>query len=180
MRKYLGKRIEECQTSQSIFAIRKDCEEIELSHLGGKAPTVEMALAALSDFLEEEGLIEEVSSLYKEKNPYKVEIREGMSGCLDIFSREVVSWDWKDTPRRHLLHISMFEKVNMGMKIRLEDLPILFCEVERLFDLDGEDFSIQVLPEQDMDTFDRPSDEVIGGFTASIDRRGRGEEEEEL
>ena len=103
-------------------AARIDCGRFEMRGISGSAPSVPVLLRIVSEIVNADEAVE----LHRARaNRYATHERVGMSGCRDLFLVEERDEEWCDYPRHHLLHISMYGKINEPVSVWLGDLPVL-------------------------------------------------------
>ena len=164
MRKFLvrGYKVDNGEEVKSVMTLKKIGDEIEIRHVGLKAPYREMAHAAIKEFVDER-LKEEIKGLWKQRRySFKIDEEFGMSGCRDVFIKTLVDKEFNAIDKKHLLHISMYNKINVGIKCWLGDLPLIIGELEpesiRINDdyVDVEDIHVQELEIEDIGSFNDP------------------------
>ena len=117
------------QTFYGLLAVRVEDNRLTLKSLAGSAMPVEL-LFPLLDATLPEGWLEEAERLHQSRrNPWLVKSRYGMSGCSDYFLYSLRNEEYLDQPRVASLHVSMYGKLNKGLRMWLGDLPPLLAAV---------------------------------------------------
>jgi hypothetical protein len=65
------------------------------------------------------------AAITSRKNPFSLQIRQGMSGCTDYLLREHRDEAWCDYPVRARLHVSMYGKLNEPFSMWIGDFAHL-------------------------------------------------------
>lgn len=117
------------------IAVSAECDRFVLKRLAGKAPPPAVLLAVWADLGPEFG---ERCGHYARtrKNPYIVQTRTGMSGCMDVLVRELRNLALRDMPIIGGLHISMTDKLNEDVSLWLGDIPAIWDELRDMYDVD--------------------------------------------
>ena len=117
------------QTAHGLVAVKVEDEQLSLKSLAGSAMPVEMLLPLLNATLPDDWLIEAEKLHQSRKNPWLVRSRTGMSGCRDYFLYSLRDEEYLDQPRAASLHVSMYGKLNEGLRLWMGDLPPLLAAV---------------------------------------------------
>jgi hypothetical protein len=111
------------------IAVKTTASRFELRQLAGSAPRPEVLFAVLEQMPE---TVEAANELHESRqDPWRVDVRVGMSGCRDYLLRHLRSKQLRDLPIGSGLHISMYGKLNDDVNIWLRDLtPLLITMLE--------------------------------------------------
>jgi len=116
-------------TSRGRAGIRVQDDRIELAQLAGEALPASLLVPVISAALGG-GWVAEAESLHRQRvNLWQVEIRTGMSGARDYRLRVLENAEWLNAPIVASLHVSMYGKLNTGLRLWLGDLPPLLAAV---------------------------------------------------
>lgn len=106
------------------IAVAVVADELRIEQLAGDAMPANMLPGLLAEIPE---VVELANELHKtRKHPYGVEVRRGMSGCVDYKLRFLRDATINDTPVSACIHVSMYGKLNEPIRIWLGDLPPLW------------------------------------------------------
>jgi hypothetical protein len=109
--------------------VRLDSDRVKLVNLGNYALPACLLLPVLNAALGD-GWISTAEELHlKRKHPWKVETHEGMSGAKNYQLRVCENEDWLYMPVRARIHVSMYGKLNEGLRMWLGDLPPLLAKL---------------------------------------------------
>ena len=104
-------------------AISLDGDVFRFEHISGFAPPPQALPAVLSEC---PGIVAAANTAaLTRRNPYAVQRRVGMSGCVDYLLREQRDSSVANHPIRARLHVSMANKLNEPIKMWVGDLPPL-------------------------------------------------------
>lgn len=116
-------------TSRGRAGIRVQDDRIELAQLAGEALPASLLVPVISAALGD-GWVAEAEKLHRQRvNPWQVETRTGMSGAQDYRLRVLENAEWLNAPIVASLHVSMYGKLNKGLRLWLGDLPPLLAAV---------------------------------------------------
>ena len=101
-----------------------DNDKFTLTSLSGKAPPAWVLLAAVAALGDKQIELINHAALHR-RNEYAVERRVGMSGSVDYRLIERRNDALLDYPTSARLHVSMYGKLNSGVRCWIGDLPIL-------------------------------------------------------
>ncbi len=114
--------------------IRLADNRLALKTLAGHALPAELLLPVLEAVLPPETWEEAERQHRSRPLPWTVEVREGMSGCRTYRLRVLADQEWGFAPVVASLHVSMYGRLNMGIKpILLENALPLLAVVARDF-----------------------------------------------
>ena len=105
------------------FAVGIENNTFVMAHLTGTAPQPGHLYLAIETWPELQAAANEAAAT--RRNPYAVERREGMSGAVDYRLRECRDPSTGNYPVRATVHVSMYGKINQGIRIWLGDLAPL-------------------------------------------------------
>jgi hypothetical protein len=129
--------------SHGRVAVGVDTQDrFRFAQIAGQAPVPEVlykALAEMPEILEESWRIDKTRV-----HRAGVEIRHGMSGCVDILLREERDIELCDYPIKARIHVSMAGKINQPVKLWLGDLPRLLEVLKRQFPIEPADFPVYI------------------------------------
>jgi hypothetical protein len=114
---------------RGLMAVKVEYDRLSLKSLVGPDMPVEMLLPLLNATLPDDWLIEAEKLHQSRKNPWLVRSRTGMSGCSDYFLYSLRDEEYLDQPRAASLHVSMYGKLNEGLRLWMGDLPPLLAAV---------------------------------------------------
>jgi len=115
--------------THGLVAVKVDYDRLVVKSLAGEAPPAALLLPLLSAGLPE-GWLEEAEKIHQSRvNPWLVEKRTGMSGCRDYSLYSLTDREYLDQPRVASLHVSMYGKLNRGLRLWLGDLPPILAVV---------------------------------------------------
>jgi hypothetical protein len=109
------------------FAVAIDGDMFVLSHLCGPAPRPGHMALAIEAWPALQAAANTAAAT--RQNPYAVERRHGMSGAEDYRLRECRDVVTGDFPVRATIHVSMYGKLNQGVRLWLGDLAPLCCDL---------------------------------------------------
>lgn len=109
--------------SNGRFAVAIDVDMFVLSHLAGPAPRPGHLALAIEAWPALQAAANTAAAT--RQNPYAVERRHGMSGAVDYRLRECRSLVSGNSPVRATVHVSMYGKLNQGIRVWLGDLAPL-------------------------------------------------------
>ena len=124
---------------------------IEVKQLFGPAPPVELLYELLRALDLDEFQVE--SQTETEKRPYILEVRERTSGAQDLLKRVLWNRKFRDAPIVASLHISMFGKLNEGIRGYVNDLHVFISEFPDVFgktNLEFYNLELKVIEEDDL------------------------------
>lgn len=131
-------------SSHGLLAVRVEDNRLSLKSLAGSAMPVEL-LFPLLDATLPEGWLKEAERLHQSRrNPWLVKSRYGMSGCSDYFLYSLRDEEYLDQPRAASLHVSMYGKLNEGLRLWMGDLPPLLAAMLQDYPPPSEGVSLQV------------------------------------
>lgn len=117
-------------------------DRFRFAQIAGQAPVPEVLYKALAEMPE---LLERAWTLDKTRvNRAGVQVRVGMSGCVDILLREERDIELCDYPIKARLHVSMAEKINRPLKFWLGDLPRLLEVLKHGCPVESTDFPVYI------------------------------------
>lgn len=104
--------IQEMEEERTVLAVHLWSEkEIIVYHLTGKSPNEAAFYAAIMEAFGDE--VRKFYSTYKRKNPYRFKYRENRYGSGDWYIEWLVKkHDYYVKHKKHLLHLSMYNKLN--------------------------------------------------------------------
>ncbi len=132
------------QTFYGLLAVRVEDNRFYLKSLAGPDMPVKMLLPLLNATLPDDWLIEAEKLHQSRKNPWLVRSRTGMSGCSDYFLYSLRDEEYLDQPRAASLHVSMYGKLNEGLRLWMGDLPPLLAAVLQDYPPAPADVSLRV------------------------------------
>jgi hypothetical protein len=97
---------------------------LEMKTAGGKALPAELLFAVLDASHPGWRKIAE-EQFFRNTDPWRVDIRQGMSGCIDFCTRRLVDGDLAIIKTTARLHVSMFGKIREAEGLLGELAPIL-------------------------------------------------------
>ena len=110
-------------------AVKAECDRVELKSLSGPDLAAELLFPVLSAALPD-GWLAEAEKIHQSRvNPWLVRTRTGMSGGRDYRLYSLRDREYLDQPRVASLHISMYGKLNRGLRLWLGDLPPILAVV---------------------------------------------------
>jgi len=127
--------------------------------IGGKNPPVEITYAILDAVLGRRWRRMAEELFRRNTNPWRVDVRQGMSGCRDLATRRLIDERFAEIKTTAVIHISMFWKVP-GFSGYLGELAPILARLQELYpqvtaqetepdlwegELDGSSFEIKVL-----------------------------------
>ena len=116
-------------TSCGRAGIRVQDDRIELAQLAGEALPASLLVPVISAVLGD-GWVAEAERLHRQRaNPWQVETRTGMSGARKYRLRVLENAEWHNAPIVASLHVSMYGKLNEGLRLWMGDLPPLLAAV---------------------------------------------------
>ena len=124
--------------------------KIQMDYIFGPAPPAEI----LYELLRALDLDEFHPEL--ERKPYLVECRRKTSGAQDFLKRVLWNREFRDAPIVANLHVSMFGKLNEGVRGHVNDLLLFVDEFPNVFgkNLEFYGLSFQVLEEDELFSLD--------------------------
>lgn len=134
--------------SRGRVACGVDCEgRFRFAQIAGQAPRPGVLYSILESpdfgFVQEQAEILDRSARVHRAG---VEVRRGMSGCIDLLLREERDVVLCDYPIVARIHISMFGKINEPLKFWLGDLPRLLRRMRLEFQEDLYAVSVEEVP----------------------------------
>jgi hypothetical protein len=96
---------------------------LEMKTAGGKALPAELLFAVLDASHPGWRKVAE-EQFFRNKDPWRVDIRQGMSGCLDFATRRLVDGDLAIVRTTARLHVTMFGKIREAEGLLGELAPI--------------------------------------------------------
>lgn len=99
---------------------------LRIEQLAGQAMPARFLPDLLAVALDDEIVVEANAAHASRKNPHAVEVRRGMSGCVDYLLRSLRDDQMNDAPIAARIHVSMYGKLNESISIWLGDLPPLY------------------------------------------------------
>lgn len=130
---------------------------VTLAHIGGEAPPAEVLAPLFFMALGGNGISKAEEFHCHRKNPWKVEIRHGMSGCRDYRLRILKSRGHANAPIASGIHVSMHNKINHIVRVPLMDLPPLLAAVVADFPFpEPDDLDIMRVQAPSIDGFSDP------------------------
>lgn len=153
-------------SSHGLLAVRVEDNRFYLKSLAGSALPAEKLLPLLDATLPE-GWLKEAERLHQSRrNPWLVQSRYGMSGCSDYFLYSLRNEEYLDQPRAASLHVSMYGKLNEGLRLWMGDLPPLLAAVLQDFP-PASDVSLQVYEPELREGYQEPG--ADSGLQAVLD-----------
>lgn len=120
--------------ARSVVGVKIVDDTLKIRKLKGIDPTVEGFLA-VCDYIEKD--LEAVNSDYKRKNPYKIDVWTGSSGCKEYYIDYVENIDgfWVDH-RNSILYISCLGKIP-DQDIFIPDLMLIRNDLKQEYNLEN-------------------------------------------
>lgn len=122
----------ESEKSTGVVGINVDIDNKTLKVSQVKGGTVDLntflqILESDKDF----DIMTEIKYGYERQNPYKIICHEGMSGSLDYYIEWIEGYAdvFPITRRKHIFHISMYDKLNEGVDVFIPDFILLLPEL---------------------------------------------------
>jgi hypothetical protein len=150
-----------------LIAVKVEYDQLSLKSLAGPDMPVKMLLPLLNATLPE-GWLKEAERLHQSRrNPWLVRTRTGMSGCREYFLYSLRDETFLDQPRVASLHVSMYGKLNEGLRLWMGDLPPILAAVLQDFPPATEGVSLQVYEPELREGYQEPG--ADSGLQAVID-----------
>ena len=154
--------------------VRRSSERLEIIQLAGRAMPAALLLPTLQQVLGQEALLEAEAAHRARRHPWRVELREGMSGARDYRVRVLRDATWRDTPVSSRIHVSMGSKLNEGVNVWWYDLTPLLARIVRDYPAPApETFWLHVISPEDPGDFGSPGEP--SGLSEHADTAGRRE-----
>ena len=109
--------------SDGRFAVVVDGDMFVMAHMSGPAPRPGHLALAIESWPQLQEAANAAAST--RQNPYATERIMGMSGAENYRLRECRNQTVGDFPVRATIHVSMYGKLNQGVRVWLGDLPAL-------------------------------------------------------
>jgi hypothetical protein len=152
---------------RGTVAVKVENDLVKLKSLSGPDMAAELLFPVLSAALPDGWLAEAEKLHQSRRNPWLVRTRTGMSGCREYFLYSLRDETFLNQPRVASLHVSMYGKLNEGLRLWMGDLPPLLAAVLQDFPPATEDVSLQVYEPVLRDGYREPG--VNSGLQAVID-----------
>ena len=135
----------EWKNKKGRLGIYLEKDRIEIKQLFGPALPAELLYELLK-------VLEVYFIPSMEKFPYLVECRKGISGSCDYLKRILVDEKFQNAPITSGIHVSMYGKLNEGVKSYINDLHIFISEFPEVFgkNLEFYDLDFQVIEEDEL------------------------------
>ena len=117
------------QNTHGLVAVKVYYDWLEVKSLSGPDLAAKLLFPVLSAAMPDGWLVEAEKLHQSRVNPWLVEKRTGMSGCRDYRLYSLRDREYLDQPRDASLHVSMYGKLNWGLRLWLGDLPPLLAAV---------------------------------------------------
>ena len=155
------------QESSGRAGVRVQDDHIEFAQLAGEALPASLLAPVISAVLGD-GWVAEAERLHRQRaNPWQVETRTGMSGARDYRLRVLENAEWLNAPIVASLHVSMYGKLNEGLRLWMGDLPPILAAVLQDFPPATEGVSLQVYEPELREGYQEPG--ADSGLQAVID-----------
>jgi hypothetical protein len=162
---------------------------LRIEQVAGPAMPARMLPDLLAAALSTE-IVSEANDLHaNRKNPHAVEVRRGISGCVDYLLRSLYDEQLNDAPIAARIHISMYGKLNEPINIWLGDLPPLFQAMSdnREFYLDDDEvetdgeilFNVEEVPQYEGEWMYTASERIVIGEKGLCSRKDDSATEKE-
>ena len=152
---------------RGIVAVKVEYDRVEMKSLAGPDMPVELLFPVLSAALPDGWLAEAEKLHQSRKNPWLVKTRTGMSGCREYFLYSLRDETFLDQPRVASLHVSMYGKLNEGLRLWMGDLPPILAAVLQDFPPATEGVSLQVYEPELQEGYQKPG--ADSGLQAVLD-----------